>query len=196
MSKKKKTIIAVIAILAIAILGLGAGVIAKYYTEFTTGEGNLTVAKWAFKADNTDSNERDVTCDITDPANVDEDTLIDGLMAPGTSGTCTFELSNENSEVGVEYTITVSSIENAPKNLILKNGTAELTDAGFKGTLTPGETGRTVTVNWEWPYETGTKDATTGIASGDDDDTTDGKNAEEMSIVFNIKGIQVRPAAQ
>ena len=49
---------------------------------------------------------------------------------------------------------------------------------------------RTLTVNWEWPYETGTADE---IAANDKVDTDDGLNALDYTFNVVVTGTQVVP---
>lgn len=55
MSKKKKTMLVAAIVLGIAVLGLAAGVYAKYIASFTAGGDIADVAKWAFKNENNDN---------------------------------------------------------------------------------------------------------------------------------------------
>ena len=186
MKKQKKTVLAVFAILGIAIIGLAAGVVAKYLSS-VTGTGSATVAKWAFSTDNTGGT---ITCQLDqtyDPA-----TLKAGKIAPGTSGKCPFLISNANSEVGVEFTIVPNSITNKPVNLVFYKDAAHTVSFNaanpITDTLAPGTTMDTpVYVYWEWPYET---------AGGNEDDTDAGESSNTMTITFDITGTQVRPTAQ
>ena len=186
MSKKKKTLVAVFAVLGIAALGLAGVVYAKYIASFTAKGGNAVVAKWAFEADNKTTT---VTCD---PAKTyDSDKLFEGKIAPGTAGSCSFKLTNTNSEVGVKYTIKLSSDttsgENKPANLELKYDGSAFPESGITGTLKAKDaTGKTVTIDWEWPYE--------GTATDyDAKDTADGTNPKTMVFKFDISGVQVEP---
>ena len=191
MSKKKKTLIAVFAILAITVVGLSVGVIAKYVATLTSSTGSARVAKWAFESDNSSAA---LVCDITDKANINTDTLVADRIAPGTTGTCEIELSNENSEVGVTFTITASSVTGKPTNLTLNyvdSGDSANTgtlaqNTAITGTMVPGETGRKITVNWAWPYNN--TDANNLI------DSADGVAAGQMGITFNVSGEQIQPA--
>ena len=183
MNNKKKRLL-VIALLLL--FGVTAGYVASTYAKYTgsvEGSGTVTVAKWAFEDDNSD-----VDFDVDLNGTYDADTLIAGRIAPGTTGSFTIELSNENTEVGVDYSIALSN-SNAPANLVFKNGNTVLGSGDtITGTLTPGETGRQVTVNWEWPYYTS--------ASDDAEDTADGEAAESMSITATITGTQVQPVLE
>lgn len=188
MSKEKKTLIVAVVLLLVAVCSLAVSVYAKY-ASLLSGTGPATVAKWAFETDN----QTDVVeCPIT---NYDESTLVNGKIAPGTAGTCTIELSNANSEVGVEYTIKLSSITNQPTNLKFyktKNGTnysnpLTTTSGTVTGTIAPqAASSVTETIYWVWPYETGTD-------ADDVADTTDGVAANTMNITFEISGVQTEP---
>ena len=191
MSKKKTALVAALVIVGITALGLGAAVYAKYIASLQK-TGTATVAKWDFEDENENST---LTCNIT--STVVSGTVASGKIAPGTSGTCTFTLSNKDSEVAVDYTLKNNTNLNAniPTNLQLSSdGTTwgALGDFTKSGTLAIGDTGTTVTVYWQWPYETGT--VTGGVATGDEDDTTDGENASRMTLGFDISGVQHNPA--
>ena len=193
MSKKKKTMLALAIILGIAAVGLAAGVYAKYIASLTSGNGSATVAKWAFEEDNENAT---ITCELDKTYN--PDTLVAGKIAPGTSGKCPIKISNETSEVGVNYTIKPKTVTNQPTNLKLyKNATHTdefSTTAAITGTLTPGAAEQTIYVYWDWAYETGT--VTDGVATGDDADTANGEDPKTMEISFDISGVQVRPTQQ
>lgn len=177
---KKRKIFVIILLL---LFGVTAGYIAFTYAKYAgsfTGSGSVQVAKWAFQEDNTSGN-LNIEFDKSYSAN----TLVDGKIAPGTKGKFIIEISNEHTDVGVDYSISLNSITNAPTNLVFTSGSSNLTSGGtVTGTLTPGQTGETVEIAWEWPYET---------TGGDTQDTQDGTAAETMSVNFNITGTQVVP---
>ena len=190
MSKKKKTMLALAIILGIAVVGLAAGVYAKYIASITSGNGSATVAKWAFEEDN--KNET-ITCELD--KTYDASTLVDKKIAPGTSGKCPISISNANSEVGVTYTIKPKTVTNQPTNLKLYKDAAHTqefsTTATITDTLAPKAAAQVVYVYWNWEYETG--DDAASVATNDDADTTNGKAAGTMEISFDISGVQVRP---
>ena len=187
MNKKKTTLVVALVILGVAVLGLAAAVYAKYASTVTSGNGSLTVAKWSFEEDN--KNET-ITCDLT--KNYDDNTLVDGKIAPGTSGTCTISLSNANTEVGVNYVIKVKTITGAPANMKFYKEADHTnvvdTETGIAGTLAPKAAAQDVEIYWQWPYET-----PADSDDGDVADTTAGKNAGSLSVSFEISGTQVRP---
>ena len=186
MSKNKKALVAVFAILGIVAVGLTTAVFAKYLTTLTSGNGTATVAKWAFSTDNANST---ITCQLDQT--YDSTKLVAGKIAPGTSGKCPIVISNANSEVGVEYVITPKTVTGKPTNVKLYKD-AEHTKpfsatAGetITGTLAPKAAASTVYVYWNWAYETTDGDAT---------DTSEGEAAGSMTLNFEITGTQVNPA--
>lgn len=185
MNKKKVAPIVVLAAIAVTALGLAAAVYAKYVSSITKS-GNATVAKWAFVSDNESST---LTCDLD--KTYDATTLVGGKIAPGTSGYCEVELSNANTEVGVEYTISLpSTVANKPTNLKFYSDASHETEvtsaAPITGTLAPNATATSVKIYWMWPYVDGTD-------SYDTADTTDGTAAKTMTMEFTITGTQVQP---
>ena len=192
MSKKKKTMLALAIILGIAAVGLAAGVYAKYIASLTSNSGNISVAKWAFKAENEGKADL-LKCELD--KTYDAATLVAGKIAPGTKGVCEFKLSNEQSEVGVDYTI-VASASNKPTNLKFYSDSSyntPLTAAGITGHLDAGanKDAQTRAIYWRWEYETG--DDAASKAAGDDIDTQEGMAAGNMTIDFQISGVQVQP---
>ena len=122
--------------------------------------------------------------------------MVNNKIAPGTQGELTFNVSNKNTEVGTQYTIALSN-ENAPTNIKFYSDSActiELQNSKLTGTLAPNADSQTVKIYWKWAYETGT--VTDGVATGDSSDTTDGENANTMTVTATITGVQVEPTVQ
>ncbi len=186
MSKKKKTMLVAAIVLGIAVLGLAAGVYAKYISSVQK-TGTAQVAKWAFTEKNTSGS---VECKLDET--YDSDTLSSGKIAPGTSGYCPIVVSNEATEVGITYTIKPSTeITNQPTNLkFYKDAghTKELTStSALSGTLTPGEvTNNEAYVYWAWAYQDGTE-------GYDSADTANGVSAATMTMKFDVTGTQLEP---
>ncbi len=183
--KKKKALSLLVILLLVGVASVYVvGTFAKY-TSSVDKNGSATVAKWAFNDDNTAGN-----LSITITPTADASTLASSKIAPGTSGSFDIEVSNLNSEVGINYEITFTDISNLPTNLVFKqNGTAMNDTTGMTkkitGTLQKGHTA-TIPVTWEWPYET---------TGGDSADTTDGAAAQTLTFKAHIVGTQVTPSA-
>ena len=203
MNKKKTTLAVALVVMGIAVLGLSAAVFAKYVTTLASGNGGFKVAKWAFAEDNASGV---VDCNIETTA--EAGTLVNGRIAPGTTGVCKIELSNEHSEVGVDYTIKIKNIINYPANVKFYTNRTGNATTGYTyndaDKLTPGGTEEvtgyiaaqtagpvTESIYWVWDYETGA--VTDGIAAGDESDTASGKTGATMTIQFDITGVQHNP---
>lgn len=166
---------------------------ARYVTNLSDiEEQTVTVARWNFEADNPKGSIYSFTFDTT----YNENTLVDGKIAPGTTGHIDFVLSNETSEVAADYTIDLTLPE-FPRNLKFyitdvatsdPEGKTEITNgAKLVGTLPVGTTSHSRTLYWEWPYDT------TDHAN-DAQDTLDGQtdqtSIENNKFVFAITGVQ------
>ena len=189
--KNKKTLLILVLLLLVGITsGYVASTFAKYTSKIEGNEGTATVAKWAFSTDNANQ-----TINIALDGTVDPSTLIAGKIAPGTSGSFNIALVNTNTETGVNWTINLKSITNKPTNLKFYKDAAHTTEiAAGTGTITgqlaaKDSTGLSVPIYWAWAYET---DA---IATNDPIDTTDGTNANNLTIGVDITGVQTPPSS-
>lgn len=184
MKKRNRALAVAFIIFGIAALSLIAVVYAKYVSEITK-TGTATVAKWSFATDNTSGQ---ITCPLDQT--YDTDTLVADRIAPGTSGRCPIVISNANTEVGIEYSISPSTT-NKPTNLKFYSDAAhqnEITSSTtLTDTLTPGQAATTINIYWYWAYEDATDD------DYDDHDTTDGEAGSSMTMTFNITGTQLEP---
>ena len=189
--KDRKSILIVVLLLLVGVTcGYVASTYAKYTSQVTGNNGSATVAKWAFRTDNTTQ-----TLSINFASTYDPSTLESGKIAPGTSGSFNVALVNTNTETGVDWTIRLNSITNAPTNLKFYR------DAAHTVALIPGEstitgqlaakdsTGLSVPIYWVWEYET------SEAATNDPIDTEDGEAADTLSIGVDITGIQTAPSA-
>ena len=196
--KKRKSLVLVTLLLLVGLTSIYvAGTYAKYTEDITGKSGSLVVAKWNFAGENS-SNTLNVNLDET----YDTDTLVSGKIAPGTSGSFSIALTNDDSEVGVTYELeigTVTSSGNAsnsiPENLKFYTDSthSNLITSSNKvtGTLDAGDSvGTTATIYWEWAYET---------TDGDTADTNSGKasytnGGTTLTVPVTITGTQVVPA--
>ena len=189
--KDRKSILIVVLLLLVGVTcGFVASTYAKYTSQITGNNGSATVAKWAFRTDNTTQ-----TLSINFANTYDPSTLESGKIAPGTSGSFNVALVNSNTETGVDWTIRLNSITNAPTNLKFYR------DSAHTVALIPGEstitgqlaakdsTGLSVPIYWVWEYET------SEAATNDPIDTEDGESADTLSIGVDITGIQTAPSA-
>lgn len=198
---KKKVLSIMFLFLLVAVVYVFVSDTYAKYTASISKSGKAVVAKWNFQSDNESS-----TIEIDLKENYDESTLAsvrssDGkdlkIIAPGTEGSFDIDLVN-SSEVGVNFTISLDSIDNLPENVKFYK------DANYQTELRPLEDeitgqlaaldteGLTVKVYWMWAYETG--EVTDGIATGDSKDNLAGEAGRELTIPVTVKGVQVSPS--
>lgn len=186
---------AVLVFVLLLLVAVSAMMVASTYAKYTaevTGKGTATVAKWAFGTENANKNN---SLTVALEPTVDATTLVNGKIAPGTSGKFEIQLTNKDSEVGVDFEVALGDITNKPTNLKFytdKTYATELdADNPVTGQIVAGDSeGIKVPVYWKWAYET-PANSTTGDAA----DTTDGEAAKELTVNFTVKGVQTQPSA-
>lgn len=195
MKKSNKKTIVLIAILLLAIIIAICGIIytnAKYIS-MANGKISTSIAKWAFNLNGNDTySSTDTIKNLTIAQTCDEKTLVDGKIAPGTSGSFDIVIDTEGSEVGANYEVKFSlANDNAlPTNLKFKLDGADwnYTD-GISGKIDADASSKEIThtIAWSWDYET---------ENGDTADTTDGTNSLDCSFNITATGIQMKPVAK
>ena len=113
MSRNKKIISALIILTAIIISFIGGQTFSKYVTE-VSGEGVANVAKWTFKVNDNESQLQSINLAST----VNNETLINNKIAPGTSGDFQIKIDATGSDVGINYKVNFVNEKNKPQNLI------------------------------------------------------------------------------
>lgn len=156
------------------------------YASNSQAVGTITVAKWAFETDNAIS-----TVNVNLSETYDPSTLVNGKIAPGTSGSFAVVLKNPTSETSVDFAVSIGTISNKPSNLkFYKDSTYTTELAVGTGTITgqlekKDSTELPVTIYWRWEYYTSN--------SADTLDTTDGEAAANLSIPVIISALQTDP---
>lgn len=190
--KLKKGVAYSAILLSIATIGIvGRNTYSKYFAKID-GEGNATIAKWSFKANN--QIQKITNIKLTNTYN--ENKLLKGTIAPGTKGSFDIVLDATGADVAIDYAVTFDNIQNKPQNLkFTYNGTTASSLEGLEDVL-KGRIGlndsrtKTLTINWDWKYQTGT--TATEIANNDKIDTNDA--AKTFTFDMAITGTQVNPS--
>lgn len=192
MKLNKKLVLLLALLLLVSIVG-GIFLTNAKYTSTETGTITSSVAQWTFNVSATDSYRNSDTLEnLTLAQTVDSSTLVNGKIAPGTSGSFDIVVNAQGSEVGINYTVSfANNTKNSlPTNLkfTLDGSSWNLSDS-ISGTIDANASNKTVihTIAWSWDYET---------ANGDTADTLDGTNAFDYSFAVTATGTQVRPVAQ
>lgn len=189
--KKRKSLMIIVLLLLVGVsTAYVAGTYAKY-TSTVNASGTVTVAKWAFASDNNIS-----TINVNLDQTYHATSLVNGRIAPGTSGSFAIALKNTNSEVAANFDVILGTMTDKPTNLKFykdSSYTQELvlgdaTDGVISGQLAAGDsTGLTVNVYWRWLYETGSGST---LVTNDGYDTDDGVAGAALTLPVTIKGTQ------
>ena len=118
---KKLIIIAVLLLLA----GVGIGTY-SIYRSTATGTATVSTASWAVKVNGSSMETNTFTFGSSDIVWSTNTSAVAGKIAPGSTGTISFEINATGSEVNVDYTATIDSV---------KIDNATVTNSGF--TVTP-----------------------------------------------------------
>ena len=193
MKKSKKIVLLCIAIIAIILSFIGGHAYAKYMSR-VTGKGTAEIASWSFKVNENDEKMQTISLKST----VNNETLIDNKIAPGTEGSFQIKLDATDSDVGINYQIKFENETQKPTNLkfIYDEKTYysinELGNA-LSGTINANDENKTKTlsIDWNWQYETG--DTVEEITANDTIDTQEAEQIENYSFDIIVSGTQVMP---
>lgn len=191
---KSRRILSLAIVLIVVVLSLGIVYTNAKYTSTVTGNVSASVAKYVFNLTGTDSyNSKHTLSNLVLGKTCKPETLIDGKIAPGTSGSFDLIVNCDGAEVGIGYNITFTNTsENArelPTNLVLTlDGQAWNFEDGISGTIDANSNQKEVihTIAWNWAYET---------ADGDEADTIDGQNSFDYTFDITAVGTQANPIA-
>ncbi len=191
-SKEYKGIFGALCMMLIMLLLTGAGgyTYARYMSQ-EKGTGNADIANWAFQIDKNGEQTKNVTLRNT----VSKQTLVNGKIAPGTSGEFSITLDATGSEVGVDYTLSFVDEINKPENIAFTYNGKEyksLNEIGsIKGNIgTKNDRTATILIKWTWLYQTGSTDIEK--AENDIKDTKAGTSLLDYSFNIIAKGVQAQ----
>ena len=154
-NKTKKLLGLACAILLIVLIQSIGITYAKYISGDRT-TGHAEVAKWAFEI--VKDGEQTKTINLADT--VDNNTLVNGKIAPGTSGLFVIGVDSTGAEVDMEFTVGFDNEQNKPENLkfiYMGKEYKTLSEILMKGVVKHDEKTRIyeLPVVWRWEYETG-----------------------------------------
>ena len=157
MSKKKKIIVIVAILLAILISFLGGQTFSKYITE-VVGNVNTKIANWNFVVNGQTSETQTINLEST----INNRTVKDKKVAPGTKGTILITIDGTGSDVGIKYDVMVDNETTKPNNLRFKykgqnyNSISDITRI-ITGVINANDEDKVKTyeIGWEWLYEIG-----------------------------------------
>lgn len=184
---RKMTSIVCVTLLIVLIQAIGIT-----YAKYIAGEnaiGKAEVAKWGFEI--VKEGEQIKTIDLA--STVNKETLVNGKIAPGTSGAIKIALDGLNSEVDLDYKIEFVNEKNKPNNLIFGyqgKGYSRLSDLVIDGDIKYYEENRKdeIMITWSWNYETGKTPEE--IVANDRIDTADANTIEQYTFDIIVTATQ------
>ena len=115
MKKSRKIILAVIALAIILMSFVGGQVYAKYMSK-VEGHGTAEVANWNFKVNEKEEQLQAISLNST----INNKTVSNNKIAPGTQGSFQIKLDATGAEVGIDYIVRFENESNKPTNLKFK----------------------------------------------------------------------------
>lgn len=193
LKKKTKIVLIVIVIAVILVSFIGGQAYAKYMSK-VTGNGVGEIAQWRFKVNENEEKMQTISL----KSNINNSTLVNNKIAPGTEGNFQIKIDATGSEVGVNYIIKFENESNKPTNLKFiynektYNSLSEL-QQDLTGIINANEQNKIKTLNigWKWAYETGNNKQS--IENNDLIDTKEAKQINDYTFNVIISGTQVMP---
>ena len=188
MSKNKKAILLILSLIMLLIVFIGGYTFSKYISNMQGG-GKAEIAKWIFYGGFEEQSSK-----ITLSNTVEKESLVNGKIAPGTSGEFDILIDATGSEVGIEYVASINNENNKPENMKFKVSNSEneyesleeLFSQEIHGVITAESENKKIIIpiEWNWPYESEQENA-------DEIDTINGMEALTYSFSVNIVGRQI-----
>lgn len=193
LKKSKKIVLLLVAIVTIIFSFIGGQSYAKYMSK-VTGQGTADIASWSFKVN--ENEEKMQTISLKSRQN--NSTLLNNKIAPGTDGEFQIKLDATGTDVGINYAIKFENETRKPTNLKFTydgkkyNSLSDL-QKDLTGIINADEQekNKTLTIGWNWKYETGSTQQE--ITANDLIDTKEAKEINSYTFDIVISGTQVTP---
>lgn len=193
LKKSKKIVLIIIAFVAILVSFIGGQAYAKYMSK-VTGSGTADVASWNFKVNENAEKMQNISLKST----INNSTLLNNKIAPGTEGSFQIKVDATGSEVGINYVVKFENESQKPTNLEFTyngksyNSLTQLQD-DLTGTINADDKEKTknITIGWNWKYETGSN--AQEISKSDIVDTNEAKTISNYTFDVVVSGTQVMP---
>lgn len=182
---KKIILLAIIFIISVQMIGIT-------YAKYITSEkaiGEAEIAKWSFEI----VKEGEQTKNVKLTNLVDKETLVNGKIAPGTSGEIIIDIDGSGSEVDMDYSVNFINEKNKPNNIVFTYGVSKAKSLSefdnIQGHIAHDEPQtRRILIEWVWEYETGKESEE--ITANDIIDTQDGITLDEYTFDIVVTAAQ------
>lgn len=190
--EKRKKHLSIIIVVVISILSFFIGQVFNKYNTSIKGEGVASIATWNFKVN--DTKEQIQTINLT--STINNETILDHKIAPGTSGSFDIIIDATATQVGIKYSINCIEETNKPHNLKFVyeekeyNSLRELQEK-LSGTIYANDENkvRILNIQWQWNYETGSTEEE--INTNDLLDAQDAQNIQNYKFTICVSGEQI-----
>lgn len=182
----KRKIFTSAVIITLILLSFACGnTFAKYLSEYKSS-ASLEIAKWAVTNEFLVNGKSTSSSTINLANTYNSATLVNGKIAPGTSGNFEIKLDTTGTETGLDYEVKFENIKgNKPSNLVFtynnQNYTSiEALEDGLKGNIPANAENKVLNlkIEWTWAYETSEE--------GNVQDTLDGQTISNYSFDVTI----------
>lgn len=192
---KKKILTGAVIIALILLSFVGGSTFAKYLSEYKTS-ASLEIARWSVNQEFLVNGESTTSGNINLATTYDDSTLVDGKIAPGTSGDFEILVDGTGTETGINYEIKFDNVQGVkPSNLVFTYDGQVYTNLetladGLKGNIPANAENKILNleIGWAWAYETSEE--------GDIQDTLDGQNIFDYSFSVTIECTQDIPKSE
>lgn len=190
MKNKTKKIIRIALALILIVLIQGIGITYAKYITSENATGQAEVAKWAFEI----VKDGEETKNIKLVNTTNKDSLINGKIAPGTSGEIRIQLDGTGSEVDLDYVLKFSNEQNKPQNLYFTydgERYENIIDIPIiQGKIEYDESNKVkeIIIPWAWQYQTGV--LANDKVKNDQEDTQDANLITEYTFDVAVTATQ------
>lgn len=193
MKNKRRIVLLIVLIVAVLLSFFVGHTYAKYMAK-VTGQGTVDIAGWNF----TVNEKEDKIQTISLKSTINNETLINNKVAPGTEGDFQIRIDATGTEVGVNYSIKFENETEKPKNLKftydgkIYSSLDELQKV-LTGIINANDENKSkvLTIGWNWKYQTGITEAE--IKANNIVDTQDAKKISDYTFDIVVSGIQLSP---
>ena len=102
-------------IVALCIAFISGQILVKHKSKIL-GEGKAQISKWSFKVNGNSKQMKEIN--LIYQNEIDEDSITENKIAPGSSGYFDIIIDTTESDVGIDYKITFENEQGKPSNLI------------------------------------------------------------------------------
>lgn len=157
-------------VLCLATTSLMSGTLAKYTTT-VAGTGTTAVAKWSFKAGETTTSESETFSFTLADTKMLNSNVAAVVVAPGDKGDIEIRMDAKDSQVGVNYSISIDKTGLSTTGAVIKfYSDAEMRNeitSVLEGTIEQASVGTPVSqkIYWQWVTATDAADTTLGTSA-------------------------------